>query len=167
MISSRSIYVAANGIILFFLWLSNIRTDAEAETPILWPPHAKSWLVGKDPDAGRDWGRRRRGRQRMRCLDGITDSMGMSLSRLREFVMDREAWSAAIHGVAKCRSTTEWLNWTELNMPLYIYICIYIYIYIYIHTYMYMYTHTHTPHLLYPFICWWKFRLLPCLGYCK
>ena len=72
------------------------RTDAEAETPILWPHHVKSCLIGKDPDDGRD-----RGRQRMRWLDGITDSMGMGLGRLREFVMDREAWRVAIHGVAK------------------------------------------------------------------
>ena len=79
----------------------------------LWPPHAKNWLIGKDPDAGRDWGWRRRGRQRMRWLDGITDSMGMSLSKLREFVMDREAWRSAIHGVAKTRSRLS--DWTELT----------------------------------------------------
>ena len=100
-------------------WTCVGRTDTEAETPILWPPEAKNWSFEKTLMLGNIEGRRRRGQQRMRWLDGITDSMDMSLHKLRELVID---WHAAVHGATKSLTwLSNWteLNWTELKSSLY------------------------------------------------
>ena len=122
-------------------WVFIGRTDAEAETLVLWPPHAKSWLIGKDPDAGRGWGQEK----------GTTED---EMAGQHHWLDGHEfEWTPRVGdgqgGLACCDSwggkesdTTEWLNWTE------IFHCVY------------------APQHLYPFICQWTSRLFPCSSYC-
>ena len=97
-------------------WVFFGRTDAEAEAPILWHLMRRADSLEKTLMLGMFEGRRRRGRQRITWLDGITDSMGMNLSKLQELVMEREAWWATDHGVTKSRTRlSDWTGWTELD----------------------------------------------------
>ena len=83
------------------IFIGRTDAEAEAEAPLLWPPDVKSQLTEKGPDPGKDWRQEEKGQHRMRRLDGTTDSMDMSLSKLQEIVKERQAWHAAVHGVSK------------------------------------------------------------------
>ena len=91
-------------------WIFIGITDTEAGAPILCPSDLKSWLIGKDPDSGKDWRKRRTGQQRMRYLDSITDSLDINLNKLWEIVEDRGDWRATVHGITKSRKQLKWLN---------------------------------------------------------
>ena len=92
-------------------WMFFGRTNVEAETPILWLPNAKSWLIWEDPDAGKDWGQEEKGMTEGEMVGWHHWLNDLSLSRLQELVMDKETWHSAVHGVAKCQ--TQLSYWTE------------------------------------------------------
>ena len=95
-------------------WILLGKTDAETEAPVFWSSDVNIQLIGKDPDAGKDWGQRRRGQQRMTQLDGITDEMNMNLGKLWEMVRDRETWHAAVRGWQRVRH-----NWATEQQHMY------------------------------------------------
>ena len=93
-------------------WIFTGRTDAKAEAPLLRPPDEKSWFIGIDPDAGKDWGQEEKGMTEDEMIGWITDSVDINLSKLWEIVKDREAWHSAVHEVAKSQT---WIsNWTTV-----------------------------------------------------
>ena len=96
-------------------WIFIGRTEAEAEAPILWPPDVKNWLIGKDPDAGRDWRQEEKGTTEDEMVDGISDSMDMNLSSLLQTMKDRETWHAAVHGFTK--NQTRLSDWATTTGP--------------------------------------------------
>ena len=133
-------------------WVFIGRIDVEAETPILWPPDVKSWFTGKDPDAGKDWRWEERGWQRMRWLDGITDSTDMSLSKCQELVMDREAWCVAVHGLAKRQKRLS--DWTELNVR---FLPLHVFFFVQLPLSFIIPRKLHGFYLLFLIILWWNF----------
>ena len=106
-------------------WVFIGRNDAKAETPVLWPPHAKSRFIGKDPDAGRDWGQEEKGTTEDEMAGWHHQLDGHGLGRLWEFVMDREVWLAVIHVVAKSRTRLSNFTFTFKAILTRIYIHIY------------------------------------------
>ena len=102
-------------------WVFLRRTDVEAEPLIFWPPNAKNWLIGKDPDAGKDWEQEEKETTEDEMVGWHHRLNGHILGKLQELVMDREAWHAAVHGVTKRHDWATELNWTDWCRPILIF----------------------------------------------
>ena len=97
-------------------WIFIGRTDADAETTILWPPDVKNWLIWKDPDAGKDWRQEEKGMTEDEMVEWHHQLNGHEFGKLRQLLIDREAWHAAVHGVHWVAKSQTWLsNWTDLT----------------------------------------------------